>query len=77
MTQLFVAGKNRQGDRGKLTAYIEQKIEYNVIIVTKHFATKESLVHLEIRLSQKIYWTSLIQIFTIIGSIIAMFKFFK
>lgn len=57
------------------------KNEFEVKHRTRHLASKEDLVNglsdVENRLNQKIYWTSLIQILTIIGSIIAMFKLFK
>ena len=45
---------------------------------TRFLASREDLIKglsdVENRSAQKIYWTSLIQILTIIGSIIAMFK---
>lgn len=60
-----------------LTSYIESKIDKEVQHSTRHLSTKEDLVkglsEVENKLTQKIYWTSLIQILTIIGSIIAFF----
>lgn len=60
-----------------LTSYIESKIDKEVEDSTRYLASKEDLVkglsEVENKLTQKIYWTSLIQIITIIGSIIAIF----
>lgn len=63
-----------------LTTYIESKIEKEVEHNTRHLSTKEDLVkglsEVENRLTQKIYWTSIIQILTVVGGIIAIAKLF-
>lgn len=83
LTELYALLTEKVGKEAaeKLTTYIESKIDKEVEHSTKHLSTKEDLVkglsEVENKLTQKIYWTSLIQILTIIGSIIAMFKLFK
>ncbi|WP_416843441.1 hypothetical protein [Flavobacterium sp. LB3P122] len=76
-TNKFVKNQEEESLPANIKSKIDKKVEQNI----RYLASKEDLIKglsdVKNRLTQKIYWISLIQILAIIGIVIAMFKLFK